>query len=175
MLLDLMSASPSASACSVDEIPLHAELRWTTRGALTFDVTSLARRVDLPAQNLATPPAASALAQGPPPHEPAALFVQRAELVAFRNAPVDVPLPLRDTGAPPPDSGLVLVNSSDELRVAWIDGVPVAWVGPGERINLTTLLRGRYALQWRTFLGDGWEGSDVVVAPGYVEVGGGRP
>jgi hypothetical protein len=71
---------------------------------------------------------------------------------------------------PAPESGLVLVNATDELRVVWLDGVAVAWVAPGGRLALPMLLRGRYALEWRTFLGDGHDAPDLVVAPGVSEV-----
>ena len=70
-----------------------------------------------------------------------------------------------------PDAGLTLVNSSDELRVAWVDGVPVAWVAPGGRQGLGSLLRGRYTVQWRTFLGDTWDPPATVAVPGVSEVG----
>jgi hypothetical protein len=66
----------------------------------------------------------------------------------------------------------VLVNSSDELRVAWLDGVPVAWVGPGGRVPLPSLVRGHYVLQWRTFLGDAWEPPVTVTVPGMSDMGG---
>ena len=32
--------------------------------------------------------------------------------------------------------GLTLLNSTDELRMAWLDGVPAAWVAPGARLVL---------------------------------------
>jgi hypothetical protein len=172
LLLDLMSAPPSAVPCASDEIPLHAELRWKTHGGLTFDVTSLARRTDLPLQELATPPATIGFAPGPPPPSPAEPMLTRAELASFRSAPVDVPAPgARDARAPAADSGLVLINSTDELRVAWLDGVPVAWVAPGGQESLPTLLHGRYALQWRTFLGDAWDPPETVTVPGISEAG----
>jgi len=169
-LLDLMSASPSAAPCAIDEVPLHAELRWTTRGALTFDVASIARQIDLPPQDLAVPPAGLAFVEGPPAAEPSEVLLQKAELAAFRTAPADVPLASVRDGRQP-DAGLVLANSTDELRVAWVDGVPVAWVAPGERLALPSMLRGRYAVQWRTFLGDSWEPADTVTVPGTSEIG----
>jgi hypothetical protein len=171
-LLDLMSALPSTPACASDEVPLHAEIRWTTRGGLVFDATSLVRRTDTSAQSLGAPPPSVPLVTSPPPPSPAELLLPRPEIAAFRTAAVDVPLPpARDAQAPAPDSGLLLVNSSDELRVAWLDGAPVAWVAPGARLALGMLLRGRYVLQWRTFLGDGWEAADTLVVPGVSEVG----
>jgi hypothetical protein len=67
--------------------------------------------------------------------------------------------------------GLVLVNSTDELRVAWIDGVPVAWVGPGARIAVPGFVRGRYTIAWRTFLGDVLEPPQQITIPGTSRVG----
>jgi hypothetical protein len=171
LLLDLMNAPPSTAVCTSDEVPLHAELRWTTKGALTFDVTSIARRADLSAQDLAAPPAQAAFETRPPAQIGGEALVSRADLAAFRTAPADPgPVAARDAQSPAPESGLELVNSSDELRVAWLDGVPVAWVAPGGGQWLQSLVRGRYALQWRTFLGDAWEPPRNVAAPGRTDV-----
>jgi hypothetical protein len=169
MLLDLMSASPATAACDNDEVPLHAELRWTTQGSLAFDVTSILRRSDLVAQDLETPPASLDFVPSPPPLADAETLASRSELAAFRTGPVDVPAaPLREGQDA---TGLTLLNSTDELRVVWIDGVPAAWVGPGARLVLSSLLRGRYVVQWRTFLGDAWEPSASIVVPGMTEAG----
>ncbi len=171
-LLDLMAGRPSGSPCGVDEVPLHAELRWTTQGTLVFDVSGLTRRVDLAAQDMAAPPASASFIAGPPPSSPGEALVARAELAAFRTGPQDVPpAAAGDAQAPPPESGLVLQNGSDALRVAWLDGVPVAWVGPGGRVALPSLQRGRYTLQSRSFLGDAWEPPQTVTAPGQADVG----
>lgn len=167
LLLDLTSAPPSTVACGPDELPLHAELRWTTQGALVFDVTSWSRRSDLAVQDLAAPPATLAFAGGPVPGQPGEALVGSAELLAFRTAPQDLPSTQpRDAQAPPPSSGLILVNQSDEPRVVWVDGAAVAWVSPGVRWPLPSLMRGRYVLQWRTFLGDAWDPPETVVIPG---------
>jgi hypothetical protein len=173
-LLELMSAPASTRVCAPDELPVHAELRWTTRGALTFDVTSIARRIDIPALDLSAPPPSLDFVAAPPSPVVAEMLLSKADLAAFRTAPVDVPLLRPDAQTSRPDAGLLLINTSDELRVAWIDGVPVAWVAPGAQLALPMLLRGRYALQWRTFLGDSWEPADVIVAPGTSEIGGPR-
>jgi hypothetical protein len=174
-LLDLMSAPPSIAVCAADEVPLHAELRWTTQGNLTFDATSIARALDLAPQDMAVPPASVSFTAAAPPTSPAELLVQRAELAAFRTAPVDVqPAAGAVAGHPPPEAGLALSNATDELRVVWVDGVPVAWVGPGERMLLPGLVRGRYALQWRTMLGDAWDPGTLVTSPGTSDVGAAR-
>lgn len=173
MLLDLMNAPPSTAACSGDEVPLHAELRWTTQGALTFDVVSIARRADLAAQDVATPPPSTSFEPRPLPAPPGETMVTRADLAAFRSAPLDVaPNSAPDAQPKPPESGLLVVNSSDQLRVVWVDGVAVAWVSPGGQELLSSLVRGRYALQWRTFLGDAWEAPRVISVPGASDVGG---
>jgi hypothetical protein len=101
--------------------------------------------------------------------------VPRGEFLALRTTPIDVSSPgARDAQAAAPETGLLLVNSSDELRVAWIDGVPAAWVSAGARILVPSLMHGRYVLQWRTFLGDAWEPPETVVVPGMSEAGGVR-
>jgi hypothetical protein len=176
LLLDLMSAPPSTAVCATDEVPLHAELRWTTRGVFVFDVTSMVRRADIPAQDLAVPPASAIFTSSAPPSSPADTLVQRNEFLALRTTPVEVSPPgARDAQAQAPEAGLLLVNSSDELRVAWIDGVPAAWVSAGARMLVPSLLHGRYVLQWRTFLGDAWEPPETVLVPGFSEFGGLRP
>jgi hypothetical protein len=167
LLLDLVGAPPSTVTAAVDEIPLHAELRWTTQGSLMFDITAITRRTDLPLQELAAPTATAEFAGRPMTASSGDVLLPRGELAAFRNAPVETPLAAgRDAQAPAADAGLVLVNGSDELRVAWLDGVPVAWVAPGARVALTALLHGHYMLQWRTFLGDGWDAPEQVTVPG---------
>jgi len=173
-LLDLINAPPSATPCAADEVPLHAELRWTTQGSLAFDVTSLARAADLAPQDMAAPPPNLSFTAAAPPLPPAELLVPRAELTAFRTAPIDLPAPASDPARPPPEAGLALVNGTDELRVVWIDGVPAAWVGAGERLLLPGLLRGRYAVQWRTVLGDAWDPGAIVACPGTSEAGSAR-
>jgi hypothetical protein len=169
-LLDLMSGAPSTPLCGPDDVPVHAELRWTTRGSLTFDVVSASPRTDLPPTDLAAPPPQYAFVGAPPPPFDSMLLLSRSELAAFRSNAVDVPMP-RDAQAPLPESGLVLVNSTDELRFVWIDGAAAAWVAPGGRLPMTMLLRGRYNVQWRTFLGDAFDVSQTVTVPGTSEVG----
>ena len=172
LLLDLMGGPPAASPCGADEVPLHAELGWTTQGALSFDVTAITRRTDLAAQDLAAPPAARGFTPGAPRAAPGEAMLSRGELTAMRNGPVEgVASRGADAQAPPPDSGLVLGNVTDELRVAWLDGVPVAWVAPRGTVALPSLVHGRYVLQWRTFLGDSWDPPQTVGVPGRADVG----
>jgi hypothetical protein len=172
LLLDLMGGPPAASPCGNDEVPLHAELRWTTQGSLSFDVTAIARHTDFAVQDLAAPPSADAFVHGAPPVPQGDAMLGKADLAALRNGPVDVPVArAADAQAPLPDAGLLLSNATDGLKLAWLDGVPVAWVAPGGSVALTSLVRGRYTLQWRSFLGDAWEAPQTVVVPGRSDLG----
>ena len=52
-----------------------------------------------------------------------------------------------------PGEGFVAINPTDAMRFILIDGVPVAWVpAHGQRYVIGTT-RGRYTVQWRSFLG----------------------
>ncbi len=172
LLLDLMGGPPAASPCTTDEVPLHAELRWTTQGTLWFDVAGVSPRRDFAVQDLAAPPASSAFVRGAPPVPSGEPMLTKADLAALRNGPIDVPVARgAEAGPPPPDAGLLLVNATDGLRVAWLDGVPVAWVAPGSGLLLPSLVRGRYALQWRSFLGDAWDAPQSAIVPGRADLG----
>jgi hypothetical protein len=166
-LLDLVNAPPSSALCGAEDVPLHAELRWMTHGSLTFDVVSIARRTDLSPSQLAAPPPNARFLDTPPPPSPGEPMLSTAELAALHTQAIDVPV--ADGGAP--GLGLALANASDEMRIAWIDGVPAAWVAPGGRITITGLLRGRYSIAWRTFLGDVVDAPETVTVPGTSRVG----
>jgi len=164
-LLDLMNAPPQTPLCAQDELPMRAELRWTNRGSLGFDVTGVLRKTDLAMTPLLVPPANAELAT-----EPLAMGVgvllTPPELGAFRNGPIDlVPPP------PPGTDGLLVVNGSVQLRMLYLDGVPIAWVAPGGRETIGGLVRGRYVAQWRTFLGDALDVPLVVTVPGAAQIG----
>ncbi len=168
-LLDLMSAPPSTPLIATDELPLHAELRWTTRGGLVYDAVSLSKRADLALASLTVPPTSAAFSSDPLPNQPSGTFLTQSEITGLHTTAVEVgPTPL-----PPGDSHatLTLGNATDQLRVAWVDGVPAAWVLPRGRVDLVGLLRGRYQLEWRTFLGDAAEPPVTVTAPGANELG----
>ncbi len=171
-LLDLMNAAPSTPLCGQDEVPLHAELRWTTRGAIVFDANAIARRVDLSASGMTVPPPGGTFVAGPLPPTAGELRVRPQELLALHTAALDV-----GTAAPPPAAGasprasLALYNGADSPRVVWLDGAPVAWVAPGGRLQLDGLWRGPYQVEWRSFLGDAAEPPRTVIVPGAANLG----
>lgn len=166
MLLDLANGPPTSPVCGVDELPLRAELRWASKGSLGFDVTGVLRRADLPAASLAVPPPGASFGEPPPPRAGLQGMLSNAELAALRTGPVDVP-----PGPTPAGDGLLVANNSDQVRMLFLDGVPVAWVAPGGKDGLYGLLRGRYVAQWRSFLGDVVEPPATLVVPGATVTG----
>jgi hypothetical protein len=159
MLLDWMGASPSTPLCGIDDVPLHAEFHWTTRGALFFDATSIVRRLDIAPADLAAPPSAANFVAGPLPPQGADVLLTPAELALLHN------------GSPDARGVLKLYNSTDELRFVLLDGAPVAWVGPGARVELPPISKGRYNVEWRTFFGDAMDPPVGTAVPGTSESG----
>ena len=160
---------PCLTSAGQAPIPLHAELRWTTRGGLVYDAISLAKRADISPSSLAVPPSTATFTTDPLPRQASGTFLTGPELAGLHTAVVEVgpqPLPPGDTHAT-----LTLGNATDQLRVAWVDGVPAAWLAPHARADLPGLLRGRYLIEWRTFLGDAAEAPLIVTAPGASELG----
>ena len=100
---------------------------------------------------------------------PAAAALRRAGAATGRaceppdGAPRRAPSPgAADAQPPPPESGLLLVNTTDELSVAWVDGFVAAWVAPGGRALLPEPGAGATRCSGRTFLGDAWEAPETV-------------
>ena len=169
MLLDLMNAPPSTALCGDGEFPLRAELRWTMRGSIAFEVTGVLKRekVELPTSSLLVPPPSAMFAGGLFPIAGVQASLSPPDLAAFRNGPVEMPSVPHGNG-----DGLVVFNASDQVRVLHVDGIPVAWVAPGAKDVLSGLQRGRYIVQLRTFLGDSFEPPVTQTVPGLVQLGG---
>jgi len=169
-LLDLISAPPATPFVGTDEVPLHAELHWTTRGATVFDVTSLVKRGEGPSAALATPPANAAFELAPMPGEAGEQFLTPQELGAIHTGPTDVGPAAGAAGAPTRGT-LTLFNGTDAPRIVWLDGAKVAWIATDGRMSLTGLHRGHYQLETRSFLDDAAEPPRTVTVPGNVEIG----
>jgi hypothetical protein len=166
LLLDLMNAPSGASVCGGDEVPVRAELRWTDRGALVFELTGSLRRTDIAVTTLLVPPATASFASAPFPVSGVAPMLSSSELAALRTGDVDVPPAPSAVG-----DALIVANPTVELRVLYLDGVPVAWAAPNGRGELHGLRRGRYVAQWRTFLGDAVEPAFTQQVPGILQFG----
>lgn len=166
-LLDLMNAPPNSAVCGEGELPVRVELRWTTHGSLSFELTGALRRTDIPSAPLLVPPQTASFAATPPQVPAVSPMLAAQELAALRTNDVDRP--------PTPNGDgdvFVLSNPSVELRLLFLDGVPVASVAPLTRGELQGLRRGRYIAQWRTFLGDSVEPAITQPVPGIAQAGG---
>ena len=169
MLLDLLNAPPSTPLCGDGEFPLRAELRWTLRGSIAFEVTGMLKRdkVDPSTTTLLVPPPSAMFAVGLFPIAGVQASLSPSELAAFRTGPVEMPTVPHGNG-----DGLVVANSSDQVRMLHVDGIPVAWVAPGAKDVLSGLQRGRYIVQLRTFLGESFDPPITQTVPGLLQVGG---
>lgn len=167
VLLDLMNAPPSNSVCGDGELPVHAELRWTARGSIGFDLTGVIKKADLPMASLFVPPMGASFAAAPLPVSGVQATLSPAELAAFRTGPIESPV-----GPPANEAGLLVTNATDQLRVLHVDGVPIAWAAPGARDAVQGLHRGRYVVQWRTFFGETFDPPVTQSVPGAVQIGG---
>ncbi len=160
-LLDLMNVAPQVMVVGPDELPLHVELRWSTRGAVFFDVTSVTKRADLSALALAVPPNTAAFTTGPISAVAGEVRVEPKELSAIHTGPIDLGPQAASVTAGP----LTLANPHDTPRFAWVDGAPVAWVAAEGRIELASLPRGRYQVEWRSFLDDAADPAKMLTVP----------
>ena len=163
MLLDLMNAPPGAPVCGYDELPVRAELRWTSRGSLSFELTGVLKKADVSAASLLVPPPSATFTPGTLPVVIAML--PPADLPSFRVGPIEVP-------SSAIGEGLIVANATDEMRILMLDGVPIVAVAPGAKESVRGLLRGKYVAQWRSFLGDVVDPSTTQVVPGLAQLGG---
>jgi hypothetical protein len=167
MLLDLLNAPPSTALCGDSEIPMRAELRWTGKGSIAFEVTGVLKKTDMAMTGLLVPPSSATFVTTPLPSAGIVAVLAPAELGAFRTNAVEIP----PSATTIQGDALVVHNATDQLRVLHIDGVPIAWAAPGARDVVPGFLRGRYVAQWRTFLGESFEAPVAQPIPGLAQIG----
>jgi hypothetical protein len=166
-LAEVLTIDPSAAPCGFDDVPLRAQFNWPDAGSITFEVVRVADKVDLAAAEMLVPPPLAQFLPGDLPSAPR-VILEHDDLAAFRTRPTEtVP------GGAPGD-GLLLRNGSDLARYVFVDGVPIAWVWPGQDTKVSGLLRGRYVLQWRSFLADTLDAPVVIDVPGRALLGAGN-
>lgn len=150
-VVELGGVDPRTPACQPGEVPLFASYVWQEGGGITFEVTALSKRNDLPAAGLLVPPAGLPMLPTGLPAVPRGIFLARETLAALRSAPLSLPA-ARDPQVP--GDGFVAVNQSDRLMYLLLDGVAVLWVPAHGEQYVIGPQRGRYLAQWRTFLGE---------------------
>ena len=95
-------------------------------------------------------------------------MVSARELAALRTQAIDVGT--EGTGAKISGAAgafpLVVRNVSDTPKVVLVDGSPIAWLRGGSQGVLPGLVRGRYQIQTRSFVGDEVDPAAITTAPG---------
>ncbi|HMJ56357.1 MAG TPA: hypothetical protein VK540_30020 [Polyangiaceae bacterium] len=167
-LSEIIALDPSAAPCFGDEVPLRAQFTWPRGGGVTFEAIAVSEKVELSPSLLLVPPAESDFTPGSPPPDAGGPFLTSDELAAFRTRPAEVAA-LLAPGAP--RDGLLLHNATDVARYVFLDSVPIAWVDPNRDQLVLGPLRGRYQLQWRTFLGEAGDPPLIVDLPARVSIG----
>ncbi|MCS6899064.1 MAG: hypothetical protein RMJ98_09125 [Myxococcales bacterium] len=167
LLLELIAVDPTLPLCASGLLPVRAQFTWRSGSGITFEVQEYSRRMELPVGEVTCPPFGAQMAATMVPPQPSGVLLTREESAAFRLRPAEVVVPGKDA----PAEGFVARNATDGLRYLLVDGVPAAWVLPGEDAVLPGFPRGRYMVQWRTFLGDRIEAPKLVEAPARIAVG----
>lgn len=167
-LVEIGGVDPRTTACQSGEVPVHASYAWQEGGGITFEVTAMVKRTDLPASGMLVPPPGVRHAPSGLPAVPQGIFLSREELGAFRVAPLTLP-PVRDTTVP--GEGFVAVNHADRMMYLLLDGVPVVAVPPHADRYVIGPVRGRYVAQWRTFLGEKVQPAQPIEMPARVVFG----
>jgi hypothetical protein len=168
LVLDAIGVPPSTRLAQPDELPSRVELRIAPRGQIVFEVTAVTRRTDLDPALLSAPPVLAEYRENPLRPDSSGLLVSSADLAAFRvpgSSGSDA------GGGDGNGNGVSLFNATDRVRYAALDGVPVAWLAPGARINVPAP-RGHYLLQWRTFFGDELSAVESIPVPSVRTLGG---
>jgi hypothetical protein len=150
-LVEIVGIDPKTPACQAGELPLVASYTWQDGGGIDFEVTAINKRTDIPANEMLVPPPGASYQPSGLPAVPGGVFMTREEVAAFRSAPMQLPPP-EDPAAP--GEGFIAANATDTLAYVFLDGVPVVAVPPNDQRYVIGTARGRYVVQWRTFLGD---------------------
>jgi hypothetical protein len=169
-LSEIIALDPQAAPCTGDEVPLRAQFTWPRGGGVIFEAVGLTEKAELAPSQLLVPPSGTEFTPANPPPDAGGLFLTSDELAAFRTRPTELTAPPAP-GAP--RDGLLVHNATDVARYLFLDAIPVAWVDPGRDQLLLGPPRGRYQLQWRTFLGESGEPPLTVDLPARVSIGGG--
>lgn len=149
--IELIGIDPRSPVCAAGEVPLVAQFAWTNGGGVMFEVTSIGKRTDFPLNALLVPPPGATFATAGLPEVPQMIFLTREALVAFRTGPLTLP-PVTDSNIP--GEGFTAFNHTDVLQYLLVDGVPVVAVPPASDRYVIGPQRGRYVVEWRTFLGE---------------------
>jgi hypothetical protein len=170
MLVELAGIEPDNSLCTAEQLPLHAQLTNAPGGKLTFAVSLMGKKQDLPLSGLQVPPEHAVFqSSGMPLAEGGS--VERSLLTGLRHHAVAPSATVSSTALLTPGTGLVAVNRALALRALLVDGVTVAWLPPGAELALPELRNGLYSIAWRDFFGSFLEPPRNVALPARITLG----
>lgn len=167
--VEIIGADPKSPACKEGEVALFASWSWQDGGGISWEATSLQRRTDLQPSDFVVAPAGPRYAPSGLPIAPAGILLSREAIAALRTGPIAQPQAPDPTA---PGEGFVAVNQTDTLQYVLLDGVPVALVPPLSERYVIGTVRGRYLVQWRTFLGEKVMPPESVEMPARFSLGG---
>ncbi|MFO0755940.1 MAG: hypothetical protein U0359_05590 [Byssovorax sp.] len=150
-LVELVGIDPKVQVCQAGEVPLGAAFAWQEGGGIGFEVLSVTKQADLGASAMLDPPPSAAYTPAGLPTVPNDIFLGREELAGLRTSAIPLPAPSDPTA---PGEGFVAVNHTDVLTYVLLDGIPVVAVPAGSERFVIGPPRGRYSMQFRTFLGE---------------------
>jgi hypothetical protein len=168
-LVEIAGIDPKTPVCQANEVPLSATYAWQDGGGISLEVTAMHRRTDIASGDMLAPPPALAFTPEGLPTAPDGIFLTRDELQVFRSAPTP-PSPNADPSAP--GEGFIAANQSDTLMYVLVDGVPVVAVPAHSDRYVIGPQRGRYVVQWRTFLGERIGPAQTLELPARLTYGG---
>jgi hypothetical protein len=169
-LVELAGVEPDSSYCTDERLPLHAQLTNAPGGKLTFTVTAVSKKQDLPLSDLLVPPESANFQSSGMPLVNGAT-IARGLLATLRHRAISSPSLGNSASISIPSSGLLAVNRSLSLRALLVDGLIVGWISPGAELVLPELRSGVYSIAWRDFFGSYLEPPKNTTLPSRVILG----
>jgi hypothetical protein len=167
-LVEIAGIDPKSPVCAAGELPVSAHYQWTAGGSVGVEVTAVGKRIDIQAAAMLVPPPGPQFTATGLPMVPRMIFLSRDALMSFRTQALTLP-PNKDPSAP--GEGFVAANASDQLVYMLLDGVPVVAVPPQAEQYVIGTPKGRFSVQWRTFLGEKVTAPEMVEMPARVTFG----
>lgn len=173
-LVELVGVDPATPECKPDEVVLAAKLDFFSpagapAGGIDLEVSTVARRTDMPAPDASCPPAGADFEATGLPDSPEGVLLGPADLKDLRSKED----PKAEPGPNAPSEGIIVENLVDRRVYAVLDGALLALVPPppGSTRYILGMQRGHYTLEWRTFFGEIIEPAREVVLPGRFTTG----
>jgi hypothetical protein len=170
LLIELAGVEPDNRLCDAEQLPLHAQLTNAPGGKLTFVVTALGKKQELPLSDIQVPPERASFQSSGTPLAKSGV-IDSSLLSSLRHRAVAPVTPVSSTAILTPSTGLIAVNRGLSMRALLVDGVTVAWVSPGSELTLSELRNGLYSIAWRDFFGSYVEPQRNVALPARVILG----